>query len=55
VSLNKEWLFAVKGTNELPLSEAYSCWSRAAASNRTIKISASIETTLVEPVQHLTQ
>ena len=55
MSLNKKWLFAVKGTNELLLSEAGSCWSRAAASNRTMKISASIATTLVEPVQHLTQ
>src|SRR6476619_3059388 len=35
LSLNKKWLFAVKGTNELLLSEAGSCGSRAAASNRT--------------------
>jgi hypothetical protein len=40
--------------NGLLLTNAVSCWSRAAASNRTMKISASIATTLVEPVQYST-
>jgi hypothetical protein len=45
--LNKNWLFGVKGTNGLPLSVAVCSCSRAAASNRTMKISASIATTLL--------
>ena len=54
LSLNKNWLFGVKGVNVLLLSNAVSCWSRAAASDHTMKISASIATTLVEPVQYST-
>ena len=36
LSLNKNWLFGVKGMNGLLLSEAVSCWSRAAASTRLV-------------------
>jgi hypothetical protein len=46
LSLKKNRLFEVKGTNGPLLREAVSCWSRAAASNRTMKISASIPTTV---------
>ncbi len=52
--LGRNWLLKVKGINGLLLSEAVCCWSPAAASNRTMKISASIATTLIEPVQRLT-
>jgi hypothetical protein len=53
--LNENWLFGVKGMNREVLDGIVSFNARAAASNRTMKISASIATTLVEPVQHSTQ
>ena len=47
LSLNKNCLLGMNGTNGLLLSEAVCSCSRAAASNRTMKISASIATTLL--------
>ena len=54
LSLNKKLVVRREGGERAALSNAVSCWSRAAASDRTMKISASIATTLVEPVQYST-
>jgi hypothetical protein len=43
--LNLTWLLAVKGTNGELLGGDVSCDTRAVASNRNIKTSASIATT----------
>ena len=43
--LNVSWALGLKDTNGETLEESFSCTGRTAASNRTMKISASIATT----------